>query len=101
MSRTEKKKGPRTKYTVSQYRNCSCFFLPHSSPRRPAKHQTDQGAAADPLHVLVYAGAKSRQVCAGREHQHVGIPDGDDPTLAAAAEQRPDYQGKQERPASS
>lgn len=28
----------------------------------------------------------------------MGIPNGDDSTLAATAEQHPDYQGKQERP---
>lgn len=27
-SRTKKKKGPSTKYTVSLYHNCSCFFSP-------------------------------------------------------------------------
>ena len=34
----------------------------------------------------MYTGPKSRQVCAGGEHQHVGVSDGDDPALAAAAE---------------
>lgn len=74
------------------------FFLPHSSPWRPAKHQTNKGTPPDPLHVLMYTGPESRQVCAGRKHQHVGVPNGDNSTLAAAAEQYPNYQGKQERP---
>lgn len=46
----------------------------------------------------MYTGPESRQVCAGRKHQHVGVPNGDNSTLAAAAEQYPNYQGKQERP---
>ena len=46
----------------------------------------------------MYAGPESRQVCAGREHQHVGVPDGDHSPLAAAAEQYPNHQGKQQRP---
>lgn len=48
----------------------------------------------------MYTGPKSRQVRAGREHQHVGVPNGDDSPLAATAEQHPDYQGKRDHPAS-
>lgn len=46
----------------------------------------------------MYPGPKSRQVCAGGEHQHVGVSDGDDPALAAAAEQHPNHQGEQGPP---
>lgn len=45
----------------------------------------------------MHAGAKGRQVRAGWEHQHVGVPNGDDSALAAATEQHPDHPGKQGR----
>lgn len=61
------------------------------SPGRPAEHQINKRTPADSLYVALYPGPKCWQICSGWEHQYVGAQNGDDTSLAAAAEQHPNH----------
>uniref|UniRef100_A0A2D4IIT0 Uncharacterized protein n=1 Tax=Micrurus lemniscatus lemniscatus TaxID=129467 RepID=A0A2D4IIT0_MICLE len=62
------------------------------SSGRSTEYQTDKRIAADSVHVTLHLGPECWQVCSSWQHKHVGLPNGDDSSLAAAAEQYPDHQ---------